>query len=149
MNPERDITKAVPLLQRAWQHLETEYPKRYPDDPKPFLVQVLRRRITQEAYFSQGRKGLHEVNELRSQAGLAPISAKENLKTITNARPGQSKHEKEPTEAFDIAFVKQGTRTDLDYSPRLFEQAWMIVREIPGIKWGGHFRGVDRPHFEI
>lgn len=149
MNPERDISKGVPLLQRAWQHLIEEYPKRYPSDPLPFLVQVSRPTEKQAAYYAQGRRPLQEVNSLRKVAGLPAIKEAENKQTITDAMPGRGKHEKIPAEAFDIAFVKKGTKTVLDYSPRLFEQAWMIVKEIPGMKWGGHFRRVDMPHFEV
>ena len=147
----RDIKLADPLLQEAFTYLEQQWTELHPDDPKPFLSQVFRPKSMQDAYFAQGRKGLHEVNELRKLAGLAPITAKENLKTVTNAPSGKSKHEKKPAQAFDIAFVQKGSKTVLDWTPRLFAQAADIIKnKFPTVKWGGDWkRFPDRPHFEV
>ncbi len=150
MNEERDISKAHPGLQKVWKYLVQEYPKRYPDDPAPFLTQVFRKRETQEAYYAQGRESLISVNTRRKKAGLSPIKEAEN-KIITKARPGLSKHERIPAEAFDMAFVKKETKSTLDWSERLFAQAYVIMKEIdPGLRWGKYFSSiVDIPHFEI
>ncbi len=150
MNEERDISKAHPRLQKVWKYLEKQYPKRHPDDPVPFLTQVYRKRETQEAYYAQGRESLTSVNARRKKAGLPPIKDVEN-KIITKARPGLSKHERSPAEAFDIAFVKKGTKSTLDWSERLFAQAYHIMKGIePGLRWGKYFSSiVDLPHFEI
>lgn len=147
----RDIKLADPLLQEAWAYLDEQWPELHPDDPKPFLSQVFRPKAMQDAYYAQGRKGLHEVNELRAKAGLAAITGKENLKTVTNATSGKSKHEKNPAQAFDIAFVKKDSKTVLDWTPRLFAQAAVIIKkEFPNVKWGGDWkRFPDKPHFEV
>ena len=150
MNEERDISKAHPRLQKVFKYLIQEYPKRYPGDPVPFLTQVYRKRETQEAYYAQGREGLTSVNTRRKKAGLPAIQEAEN-KIITKARPGLSKHERTPAEAFDIAFVKKGTKRTLDWSERLFAQAYQIIKEAdPLVRWGKYFSSiVDLPHFEI
>jgi hypothetical protein len=146
----RNIKDAVPVLQEAWAWLSSEWPKRHPSLPVPFLTEVYRSPDKQRAYFAQGRQPLVEVNRLRRVAGLAAIGEANN-KIITRARPGQSKHESKPSKAFDIAFIKAGTRRDLDWTPSLFANAFRIISErFPTVKWGGHFRNLpDSPHFEI
>jgi hypothetical protein len=158
INP-RSISLAHPRLQRAWRYLEESWPTAHPNDPKPFLSQVFRTAAVQAAYYAQGRKGLHEVNALRQTAGLAPLAPTENLRKVTNAAPGRSKHERSPSEAFDIAFVKAGTTRELDWTPRLFLQAAVLIRTAdPTITWGGDWnknwktqdeKFVDLPHFEV
>jgi len=146
----RDIKKAHKRLQLAWEHLQLAWPRRWPDLPAPFLTQVHRPAIVQQAYYAQGRQGLAQVNSLRRQAGLAMITQKENLKKITNAPVGTSKHEKDPAEAIDIAFLKKGSKTELNWDMANFERAWEIMKEFdPTIKWGRYFKAVDSPHFEI
>jgi peptidoglycan L-alanyl-D-glutamate endopeptidase CwlK len=147
----RDIKQAHKRLQLAWEHLITEWPKRYPKDPLPFLTQVFRSAAEQKAFYAQGRETLAVVNALRHNAGLSPITAAENKRKITNAKVGQSKHERMPAEAFDIAFKKIETSRDLDWSPSLFQQAYNILIEFdPKIVWGKSFtKTVDLPHFQI
>ncbi|MGX5854504.1 M15 family metallopeptidase [Dyadobacter jiangsuensis] len=147
----RDIRKAHKRLQLAWEHLLIEWGRRHPDLPAPFLTQVFRPRIVQQAYYAQGRQPLDQVNALRKQSDLAPISASENKKRITNSPPGVGKHEQDPAQAIDIAFLKKGSKTELNWEASNFEKAYVILHEFDGgIKWGGHFKTlVDRPHFEI
>ena len=147
----RDIRQAHKRLQLAWEHLENQWPLRHPELPPPFLTQVFRPAAVQKAYYAQGRQPLDQVNAFRKQAGLAPISAAENKKKITNSPPGAGKHEKDPAEAFDIAFLKKGSKTELDWESSNFKKAYLILNEFdPGIKWGGNFKTlVDKPHFEI
>jgi len=146
----RDIKQAHKRLQLAWEHLTNVWPQRHPNDPQPFLTQVFRPAAVQAAYYAQGRESLEKVNALRLHAGLARITEKENKSKITNAKVGQSKHERTPSEAFDIAFIKSGTQSELDWSPDLFKQALDILLELdPKIVWGGNFKNVDRPHYQI
>lgn len=146
----RDIKQAHKRLQLAWEHLTIVWPLRHPLDPKPFLTQVFRPAAVQMAYYAQGRETLAEVNVLRLNAGLAPISEKENKRTITNAKVGQSKHERTPSEAIDIAFIKAGSKTELDWTPRLFQQAYNILIEFdPKIIWGKSFKNTDLPHYQV
>lgn len=146
----RDIKDAHKRLQLAWEHLVNAWPQRHPGLPAPFLTQVFRPAIVQQAYYAQGRQGLAQVNALRRKADLAQISEKENLKTITNTPVGKSKHERTPAEAIDIAFLKKGTK-ELNWDPANFQRAYDIIREFdPRIVWGKNFKTlVDMPHFEI
>lgn len=146
----RDIKKAHKRLQLAWEHLQITWPQRHPGLPAPFLTQVHRPAVVQQAYYAQGRQGLAQVNSLRRKAGLALITEAENKKKITNSPVGKSKHEKDPAEAIDIAFLKKGANTELNWDMANFERAWIIMKEFdPNIKWGRYFKAVDSPHFEI
>jgi hypothetical protein len=146
----RDIKAAHKRLQLAWEHLNYFWPERHPDLPPPFLTQVFRPAMVQAAYYAQGRQGLAQVNSLRKQADLAPITAKENLTKITSTPVGKSKHERTPAEAFDIAFLKKDSK-ELNWDPKNFQRAYDIIIEFdPNIKWGKFFKTlVDMPHFEI
>lgn len=151
MKNYRDIKLAHEILQAGWAYLDEQWPILHPDDPKPFLSQVFRPAIVQLAYYVQGRKGLDEVNWLRNKAELAPITAKENKSKVTHAPPGKSLHEQNPSRAFDIAFVKKGTKSTLDWSEPLFRQAAVILKSFDTrIKWGGDWPDpkTDRPHFQ-
>ena len=130
-----------------WRWVVAEWPQRHPADPMPFLTEVHRPAGVQAALFAQGRQPLAEVNRLRGLVKLAPISEAENRRTVTNARPGQSKHEHLPSLAVDIWFQRNRKLVDDD---RLWQQLVRLIREHDAtIKWGGHFRFVDKPHFEI
>lgn len=147
----RDIKQAHKRLQLVWEHVENVWPQRHPSDPKPFLTQVFRPAVVQIAYYAQGRETLAKVNVLRLNAGLGPISEKENKKKITNAKVGQSKHECIPSQAIDVAFLKAGSKTELDWTPRLFQQVYNIMIEFdPKIVWGKSFtKTIDLPHYQI
>ncbi len=143
----RDIKDAHSRLQKAWAYVEDEWPKRHPNDPMPFLTEVYRSPDTQRAYYAQGREKIAIVNSLRRAVALPPISEDVNRRTITNAKPGQSKHQQLPSHAIDIWFARGKKLVD---EPKLWEQLVKCIRDYdPGIKWGGLFRFVDKPHFEI
>lgn len=148
MAGNRDIRDADPRLQKAWAYVESEWPKRHPLDPKPFLTEVYRSPDTQRALYAQGREKIAIVNRLRQFVKLPPISEAANRKIVTNAKPGQSKHNALPSHAIDIWFKRGGVLLD---EPKLWEQLVKMIRDYdPGIKWGGLFRTVvDKPHFEI
>lgn len=142
----RDIEDAVMLLQKLWAFIMLEWPKRYPNDPLPFLTEVHRSADLQRAYYAQGREPVARVNSQRRLVGLGPITEDENRKTVTNSKPGQSKHQKTPSEAIDIWFQKNKKLLD---DPRLWKQLVDLVHEFdPSIVWGGNFKFVDKPHFE-
>ncbi|MFC5408009.1 hypothetical protein ACFPMF_01720 [Larkinella bovis] len=157
MPSTRNISDAVVQLQPAWLYLQKQWSIRYPNLPKVILTEVFRPSAVQRAYYAQGREKIAIVNSLRRGAGMGPISEEANRQIVTKAKPGQSKHERYPSQAFDIAFVVPGT-TKLDYTPRLFELAAAIIHEkFPNVIWGGDFNHngkaddgfVDRPHFEV
>lgn len=145
----RDIKQAHIRLQQAWNHLVITWPIRYPNLPAPFLTQVFRSAAEQTAFYAQGRQPVPVVNALRAKANLAPITSKEN-RIITHAKPGQSKHEFTPAHAFDIAFLKAGSKTELNWDPVNFLHAWVILSEFdPKLRWGKTFPSADLPHIEI
>ncbi len=145
----RDIKQAHKRLQLAWEHLINTWSRRYPDLPAPFLTQVFRSSAEQTAFYAQGREPVFVVNTLRAKANLAAITQTGNV-IITKAKPGQSKHERTPAEAFDIAFLKKGSKTELNWDVTNFQKAWEILKEFdPRLRWGKTFPVADSPHFEI
>src|SRR3970040_897388 len=72
-----------------------------------------------------------------------------NIKKITNAKGGQSKHNTNPSTAFDIAFLTFDKK--LDWNPKLFKKFYEIIKEIDSdVNWGGNFSSFkDLPHFEL
>ena len=156
MPVNKDIAMCVPRLQEAWALLSANWVKLYPNGPKIILVETYRSPAVQAAYYAQGREPLAEVNKLRKAVGLYLLTEKENKGKITNAKPGQSKHQVNPSKAFDIGFVVGGK---MDYSPGHYQQADDILRPLcPDVTWGAdwnrngktsdeHF--IDRPHFEV
>jgi peptidoglycan L-alanyl-D-glutamate endopeptidase CwlK len=122
----RNIKDAVVELQDAYNYAKSEYQKLYPNDPQPFLTCVYRSNEEQEQLYAIGRtvKG----------------------RKVTNARAGQSKHNKLPSEAIDIAFIKLDRK--LDWDAKLFKKFADIIKT-KGIKWGGDWKFKDAPHFEI
>lgn len=143
----RNIKDAHLRLKLVWAWVQEEWPKRYPSDLTPFLTEVYRSPEFQRAYYAQGREKVAIVNSLRRAVGLAPISEVENRSIVTKSKPGQSKHQRTPSEAIDIWFAKGKTLVD---DIRLWKQLVDLIHEFdPGIKWGGNFPAVDKPHFEI
>lgn len=123
----RDIKDAVKPLQDAYAYAKAEYQRLYPNDPQPFLTCVHRPNSEQDALYAQGRttKG----------------------KIVTNAKGGQSKHNKLPSEAFDIGFIT--LQKTLSWDSKYFKRFADIIKS-KGIKWGGDFKSIpDAPHYEV
>lgn len=117
-------------MQQVWEIAWREWELQYPDRPKPFLTCTHRSNEEQARLYAQGR--------------TAPGPE------VTKAKPGQSKHNSLPSEAFDIAF--KNSDGGLDWSEYLFKDFAEIVKPL-GVKWGGDFgwkpgEGWDKPHFE-
>lgn len=100
-----------------------------PGGPRPFVVSGQRSKEDGERNWAQGR------------TTPGPI--------ITNAKPGQSKHEQNPSLALDIGFLDSNGKQD--FSPKHYEQFRDFWKEHSStIIWGGDFKKlVDRPHFEV
>lgn len=123
----RDIKDAVQKLQIAYEAAKKEYQALYPTAPQPFLTCVFRSNEEQAQLYAQGRttKG----------------------KVVTNAKAGQSKHNKIPSEAFDIGFITLDKK--LSWDSKHFKNFASIIKP-KGVKWGGNFVNFkDFPHFEI
>jgi len=122
----RRIEDLATPLQKAWAEGLEEWHQLYPDLAEPFLTCTYRSNAEQQQLYDQGR----------SKPG----------KIVTKAKPGQSKHNVMPSNAFDIAFIIQGR---LDWDSSLFAKFAALVKK-KGVKWGGDFKTFkDRPHFEI
>jgi peptidoglycan L-alanyl-D-glutamate endopeptidase CwlK len=125
----RDIKLLTVTLQEAFSYAQAKWDEIYPNLPKPIVTTT--------------HRTIEEQNELYAQGRTKPG------KIITNAKGGQSKHNKMPAEAFDIAF-KNGN--DLDWNLDLFKKFADIIKvKFTQIEWGGDWKGKlkDAPHFQI
>jgi hypothetical protein len=156
MAGNRDIRDAHERLQLAWGFVQSEWPKRHPKDPMPFLTEVYRSPDVQRALYAQGREKLANVNSLRRAVKLPPLTEDENRRKVTWAMPGHSKHNPLPAEAIDAMFARGKVLLD---DVRLYKQYADLMREFdPKIRWGGDWDGdgrsdderkLDMPHCEI
>lgn len=68
---------------------------------------------------------------------------------VTNAKAGQSKHNVYPSLAIDIAFKNKETKIT-DWSLIHFKNFYGYMKAVDeDIRWGGLFKSVDGPHYEI
>ncbi len=78
----RDINDLCPAVRLRLERLQAAAAAQNP--PIGFeVVYTLRTEAEQLALFSQGRKTIDEVNRLRHDAGLAPITEEQNRKPVT------------------------------------------------------------------
>lgn len=116
-------------LVEAYNYAETEFIKRNPDKPKPFLTCTYRSHAEQTLLYSIGR------------------TVKGNI--VTRAKAGESPHNFKPSMAFDVGFSKGKV---MDWSSLLFIEFANILKEryAGTVTWGGDFQSFkDRPHFEL
>lgn len=122
------------------------------------VIETLRTTEVQQAYFSQGREHLEDVNEKRRIAGLYEISEKENKKIITNCDGIKNKSNHQAKEdgfgyAVDIVPVDDKARPLWNARQEVWELIGYIA-ETCGLDWcaGGYGqtwgKGWDNPHFE-
>lgn len=125
--PSRDLKDLNAKLTKAYTLAKGIYANRYPNEPQPFLTCTFRSNEEQTQLYALGRtvKG----------------------KIVTNAKAGQSKHNKLPSDAFDIAFI--GVDKKLNWNKKYFKMFADIVKEVDAtIVWGGNWKFIDLPHFE-
>ena len=109
------------------------------------VAQGHRSAVTQQALWMQGRYyPLDVVNQARSKALLAPITAVENKRIVTKSKPGYSFHEYDL--AVDLAYAVGDLYKELDH-PLTWSQIGALG-EAHGLTWGGRFHEPDRPHFQ-
>lgn len=125
----RSISDCVPVLQDAYNKAVVKYKETYPNASQPFLTATYRSNEEQTKLYAQGR----------TTAG----------KIVTNAKAGESKHNTNPSKAFDIAF--KDSNGSLDWSSTNFKNFATIIKKInSSIVWGGNFKTIkDLPHFEV
>ena len=127
--PSRNKADLNPILTGIYNQAIVIYSQRYPTLPQPFITCTYRSNEEQAELYAQGRT---------KKGGV-----------VTWAKPGESKHNKLPSDAFDIAFI--GTNKKLDWSTKHFGLFAGIVKEISSnVTWGGDWKTKpDAPHFEI
>src|SRR3989304_316651 len=101
----RKIEDLTTPLQKAWGDGLAEWHQKYPDLAEPFLTCTYRSPAEQAQLYAQGR----------TKPG----------KIVTYAKPGQSKHNVMPSNAFDIAFNLHGR---LDWDPKLFRKFAELIK---------------------
>lgn len=118
------------------------------------FLDTLRTELEQQALYSQGRLSLSGVNLKRKQAGMGPISAKEN-KIVTKAKTVASSWHGYGL-AFDIAVVSPNGKQIIwnknsDWNKN-GKDDWAEVGSLAdqvGLEWGGNFTSIyDAPHYQ-
>jgi len=124
----RDIKDCILPLRKSWEYALQRWKEKHPNGPYVVLTCTYRSIEEQDELYAIGR----------TKPG----------KKVTKAKGGQSKHNTDPSHAFDIAFVNKD-RT-LNWNTLLFLEFAAIIREYNSeIIHGGIWKIRDYPHFEI
>lgn len=136
----RNIAHCHPLLQEAWSYASKKWEELYPNEPQPFITATYRDDEEQEILYMRDKNHMDDD-------GDGDVDEKDEWRS--NAKPGQSKHNKYPAEAMDIAF--RSKKGKLDWSEKLFFRfAGLMKEDSEQIIWGGDWTNRrDTPHFEI
>lgn len=125
------------------------------------VTQVARTPEYQKALYYQGRLPADTVNEMRLKVNLAPITLKQN-RIVTSTL--KSKHlfktfpeygSKQFSEAFDVAIIKPNSKIilwdkpDINNNNKNDYEELGVIGESLGLYWGGRFKNIDMPHYEI
>jgi peptidoglycan L-alanyl-D-glutamate endopeptidase CwlK len=116
------------------------------------VLETLRTKEVQAAYYAQGRRPLEEINGLREKAGLYPLGAEEGKKVITWTMESAHLIGK----AADIVPIINGK------IPWVFAKEnaglWLAFGRLgqeAGLEWGGAWKpfnqfgiGCDAPHYQ-
>ncbi len=133
----RDINSLVPVVREKLLRLQALAGQ---EGIEFATVYTLRTEAEQHALFAQGRKTLDEVNRLRKEAGLAPITEGENrivTRLLTSVHMFGC--------AFDVAVLKEGR---IDWQDIASYERLGEIGESIGLRWGGRFSFRDWEHFE-
>jgi hypothetical protein len=124
----------------------------------PVIGSGMRTNGQQDALYAQGRKSLKTVNTLRRGAGLRPISASANKGAVTNAKGGQSNHNKRHSlfpHGSDAVDVAVGYAVDIvdrrfgwDAKPGFWTALGRATKK-HGCAWGGDWKKPDVAHVEM
>jgi peptidoglycan L-alanyl-D-glutamate endopeptidase CwlK len=116
------------------------------------VLETLRTKEVQEAYYAQGRKPLEEINELRKKAGLYLLGEEEAKRIVTKTM--ESVHL--AGKAADIVPVIDG-KIPWNISQENAE-LWLAFGRLgqeAGLEWGGSWKPLDRfgigwdaPHYQ-
>jgi peptidoglycan L-alanyl-D-glutamate endopeptidase CwlK len=124
----------------------------------PVIGSGMRTRQQQDALYAQGRKNLGEVNALRKQAGLPPISLQANTATVTDARGGESNHNltQKLLQHDRSVHVIHGFAVDIvdrrfgwEVPDKKFWKDLGALAKVSGCLWGGDWAKPDPAHVEM
>jgi peptidoglycan L-alanyl-D-glutamate endopeptidase CwlK len=124
----------------------------------PVIGSGMRTNEEQDALYAQGRKPLKNVNALRKGVGWHGISKAANKGTVTNAKGGQSNHNKRHSlipHGKDAVDVAVGYAVDIVDKHRGWEAKagfWTDLGRIAkknGCAWGGDWKKPDVAHVEM
>jgi peptidoglycan L-alanyl-D-glutamate endopeptidase CwlK len=121
----------------------------------------------QIALYAQGRQPIEEVNHLRQEAGMNPISKVENNYKVTwtlssrhIVNPDDKDSTNDKSRAFDIAVLNEKGKPTWEIKTNVnkndipdYEEIGRLGESI-GLRWGGRFKdkngkpSPDYPHFE-
>lgn len=137
--PSRALKDAHPKLQNAYKIAKALF-----EYHNPTLYVILtctyRSAEEQELLYNQPFDGIDNDQDGKID---------ERDEKVTNARAGQSKHNAYPSLAIDIAFKHKDTK-QLDWNILHFKNFYNFMKAVDkNIRWGGLFRSVDGPHYEI
>lgn len=145
----------IDALTKEMQELVHLFLKRLDDQNiKYSIIETLRTKGTQEAFYAQGRESLADVNNKREAVGLWKITEDDNDRVVTKTM--NSKHLL--GKAIDIAPIINN-RIPWNVNSKEVADAWRRIGEIGlsvGLDWGGTWKpldefglGWDLPHFEM
>ncbi len=124
----RDKADLNTTLVEAYEMACKEYLRLYPDFPQPFITCTYRSNEEQDKLYAQGRTSPGKI--------------------VTNAKAGQSKHNSNPSKAFDIAFITVDKK--LSWDDKHFVRFAEIIKKISSvIDCGCYWKFKDSPHFEL
>lgn len=136
----KNLSKVNPQLAARVEAVAADLAKK---GVKVAVTSGYRSKAEQKALYAQGRQPLSQVNSLRKAAGMAPITAKENLGTVTKAKPGSSLHNFGL--AVDVVPVENGKPTWSPKDPKTWNTIAAAAKKYgltPGPAW-------DKPHYEL
>lgn len=153
MPASKRIEDLHPDLVRVYSEAKAAYIAAHPGGLRPQLSETARPPEVQAAYYAQGRQALAEINKLRHNAGLNPIGSVEGKRVITNAKPGQSAHNFQPSRAFDVVLVKpdgSADWTDANYVHFAEYVKAAAVKVGVAVSQGAYWKSFrDFPHTEL
>jgi hypothetical protein len=92
---------------------------------------------------------LYKSGRTQQEDGSWKLTNPKKWLTDKDGHKNKSKHNLYPSQAVDVFFVKKSDPSVADWSSELFQSFSVKMLSRAGIKWGGHWKRKDRPHFEI
>lgn len=147
----KEIHELLPEVQEMLEKAISELKEK---DIRFSILETYREQVVQDAYYSQGRKPIDEVNYLREKAGLIPIGINDNY-IITKTKNSYHTLRR----AVDLVPVLSNGRIPWIIKDASTAALWMHIGDIMkkyGFEWGGDWNpknewgiGWDPAHYQI